>query len=209
VDGKSLERMQPSDRAVYGVAARRSAAEPPPGPFELWLDPGTHVFVSSGPGDARSVESRTFTAGENGTLMLSLPEKTPPSALPRPPPSSPPPAHDALREPAPPNRTAAFVSYGVASVGLAGSILFGALALSEKHALAADGCIEKRCPPQYAGRESRMVTFADLATAGLVTLGVGAAVGTYFLVTATPSKSKSARVVPWFTGTAAGLSGRF
>ncbi len=55
-----------------------------------------------------------------------------------------------------------------------------------------------------------MVTFADLATAGLITLGVGAAAGTYFLLAASgPKKAAAARVVPWFAGTSAGVSGRF
>ena len=83
------------------------------------------------------------------------------------------------------------------------------LALGEKHSLDADpSCEQKQCPPDYQDLESRMLTYADLATVGLVTFIAGAGAGTYFLLTAKP-KSSSAHVVPWFVGTAAGVSGRF
>lgn len=204
VDGMPLERMEPAEHAVYAVSASDvTAGELPRGPVEVWLDPGAHVFVASGPGDARTVENRTFASGETAELTLSLAEKAP----------SPPPApHVDVAKPAParPNHTAAFIAFGVAGVGLVGGTVFGGLSLAEKHSLDGDpACAAHQCPPSYRDREARMVTFADLATAGLVTLAAGAAAGTYFLLTGAPSRAKTARVFPWLAGPAVGIAGRF
>jgi hypothetical protein len=207
VDGRELVRMSsPGGTAAYVVgesdAAPRGIGA---GPVELWLDPGAHVFVLIGEGEARSVESRTFLAGERAELVLSL-SPVPAGAAPKA-------ATSANSKPAavqsPPDRTAAYISFGVAGVGLVGGAVFAGLALSEKHDLDSDpACEQKQCPPGYEDRQSRMVTYADIATAGLVTFVVGAGVGTYFLLTAKP-KSSAAHVVPWFVGTAAGIAGRF
>jgi hypothetical protein len=209
VDGRGLLRMAPAGGGVLYVVGESEAGSGGlgPGPIELWLDPGTHLFVLTGKGDARSVESRTFLAGERAEMALSLPPVAPavPAKAAKP--------ERAAKSPAavqsPPDRTAAYVAFGIGGVGLVGGAVFAGLALAEKHSLDADpACERKQCPPDYEDRQSRMVTYADLATVGLITFIVGAGVGTYFLLTAKP-KSSGAYVVPWFVGTAAGVAGRF
>ena len=202
VDGMPLEAVRAHDGLVFVVAASATAKALPRGPIELWLDPGTHVFVGSGPDDARVVESRTFSSGEASDLTLSLSER------PTPPPPAPPAPPDVSRPR--PNHTAAYIAFGVGGVGLLGAAVFSGLALSEKHSLDTDHlCVDKECPASYADRESRMVTFADLATASVATLAAGAAVGTYLLLTAPSSTTKSARLTPFVAGTYGGVVGRF
>jgi hypothetical protein len=206
VDGRELLRMSPAGGGTVYVVGESDAATSGlgPGSIELWLDPGAHVFVLTGAADARTVESRSFLGGERATLVLSLPP-APPTTAPK------------REEPAPPRAkppgsrdlTAAYIAFGIGGVGLVGGAVFAGLALGEKRSLDADpACPQKQCPPGYEDRVSRMYTYADLATAGLVTLIVGASAGTYFLLTAKP-KSTSVQVVPWFVGTAAGVAGRF
>lgn len=208
VDGRGLLRMSSAEGAAVYVVGESDAATSGlgPGPIALWLDPGAHVFVLTGKGEARSVESRTFLAGDRAEIALSLaPAAVPVGATAKPAPKPKP-------KPAPqasPDRTAAYVAFGIGGVGLVGGAVFAGLALGEKKSLDADpACEAKQCPPEYADRESRMHTYADIATVGLVTFIVGAGAGTYFWLTAKP-KTSSARVVPWFVGTAGGVAGRF
>ncbi|HVW29316.1 MAG TPA: hypothetical protein VHC69_28310 [Polyangiaceae bacterium] len=204
VDGLPLERAMESGEPVFVVGADTTSPELPRGDVELLLDPGTHVFVGAGADEARVVESRTYAPGQLSVLALTLPERAPP-------PSPPPPVRDPRVVPAPkPNRTAAYVAFGVSGVGLAGALTFGGLALSEKHSLDTNpACSGKLCPATYADTESRMRTFADLATVSIATFAAGAAVGTYLLLTAASPKAASARIAPWFAGTSGGIAGRF
>jgi hypothetical protein len=208
VDGVPLERTKTENGPVYVVGAETTVSELPSGDIELLVDPGNHVFVGTGPGEARVIESQSYLAGQQAVVTLSLPEQvTPPVRSPAPKPE----VRDA---PAPrPNHTAAHVAFGVGGAGLVAAAVFSGLALSEKHTLDANGvCVGKVCPPQYADTESRMTTYADVATVSIATFAAGAAVGTYLLLTApspSPSKSASVRIVPWFAGQSGGVIGRF
>ena len=202
VDGMPLKRAKTASGPVYIVGTAAIVPNLPPGDIDLLVDPGTHVFVGAGPGGSRVSESRTFADGQQGIVTLQLPER---AAAVVPPPA--PEKHDAAVPE--PNHTAAYVAFGVGGLGLVGAAVFGGLALSEKSTLES-ACTGKVCAPEYADVESRMRTFSDIATVSTVTFAVGAAVGTYLLLTASsPAKTPSARITPWFAGESGGVFGRF
>jgi hypothetical protein len=206
VDGLPLERAKASGDPVYIVGTQTTVTELPRGNLELLVDPGTHVFVGSGPAEARVVESASYAAGQQAVVTLSLPQHTKPVS---------PPASPRLREDTPvpaykPNHTAAYIAFGIGGAGLVSAAVFSGLSLAEKHSLDSSGkCMGQLCPPEYADRESRMRTFADVATVSIATFAAGAAVGTYLLLTASPPKAGSASITPWFAGQSGGVSGRF
>ena len=205
VDGLPLERARASGDPVYIVGTRTTVSELPRGNLELLVDPGTHVFVGSGPEESSVVESESYAAGQQAVLTLSLPERSKAVV-----PSPPPPREDRDVPASRPNHTAAYVAFGVGGAGLVSAAIFGGLALAEKHSLDTSGdCVRQLCPPEYADRESRMRTFADVATVSIATFAAGAAVGTYLLLTAPSAKPTSARITPWFAGQSGGVFGRF
>ena len=214
VDGHGLERLNPTaDRAVWVVAGDDAQATAPlPAMFDLWVDPGSHVFVASRPGQPDAVVTRPFSAGATERLGLPppVPAAPPPAAATSAPPE--PLAGDTGLSVSPkPNRTWAFVAFGAGAAGLVTSSIFAGLSLGTKGGLT--GCSNKTCPLSEKGDEDRMKTYADVATAGLIVGGVGAAVGTYLWLTAKPSSEKPSakglHVAPWVGLGSAGVDGRF
>ena len=213
VDGMPLELAvgRPGD-AVFLVAAESDEREAPLlRELELWLDPGTHVFVVVKGNGARAVESRTFDAGASATLTLPEAESLP-APLPAVPDRKP-----AARVPvvAPkPNRLPVLIAFGVGGAGLAVAGVFGGLALGEKLSLDADPrCVHKVCPDEapFRDREARLGRFADVATVGVVVGGVGAAAGVTLLLTGKPTTGapSATRLQPWLGFGSAGVSGAF
>jgi hypothetical protein len=111
----------------------------------------------------------------------------------------------------------AFIAFGAAGAGFVAGGVFTGLALYAKSGLDDDAyCHDKICPDQasYRDRQSRMRTFADLATAGFALGILGAAAGTYFWVVAEPSRDRSnrdmtTRVEGWIGFGSAGLATTF
>jgi hypothetical protein len=209
VDGRALEQMPSPDGPVYVLSedTAPATASPLPGRFVIWLDPGAHAFAVTARGGAHALQNRTLGPGERTNLTFSFAEAPGAPLAERPSTASSP---DRATGATVPDRTWAFVAFGVGAVGLVGGAVFSGLSVAEKSSLDSDpACPKKQCPPGYADRESRMLTFADLATASLVTLAAGAGTGAFLWLTGTPTKAKIARVTPWFSGTAAGVAGKF
>lgn len=209
VDGHPLEPLRATgDRAVLIVAAEDApVAAPSPSTFDLWLDPGTHVFVVSRPGSDNVVESHTFRAGESAALRFP----TEPSATPAP--STVSPSAEAPQASHGPNRTAAIVAFSVGGAGLVTGGVFGALSLSDKGSL---HCPNNACPSSEVDQMHRAQRFADFATVGLVVGGVGAGLGTYLWLSANGSSEKpsgevtaAVAVRPWIGLGSAGVAGKF
>jgi hypothetical protein len=209
VDGHPLEPLRATgDRAVLIVAAEDApVAAPSPSTFDLWLDPGTHVFVVSRPGSDNVVESHAFRAGESAALRFP----TEPSATPAP--STVSPSAEAPQVSHGPNRTAAIVAFSVGGAALVTSGVFAGLALNEKGSL--PNCQGHACPAEDQNQMDRMKRFADFATVGLVVGGVGAGLGTYLWLSANGSSEKpsgevtAATVRPWIGLGSAGVAGKF
>ncbi|HVU03725.1 MAG TPA: tetratricopeptide repeat protein [Polyangiaceae bacterium] len=190
---------------VYGIARAPGEFPRPPLRFSLWLDPGNHVFVVTGSDGRERVQSHSAREGSSGSLLLDV--AVPPAAAE--------PAPVVVAPPPSPDRTAAYVSFGVAGAALVFSAVFAELSLHEMRGLDSDPrCSGSICPdePHYRDQESRLRTDADLATMGLaVGLAAGAA-GAYFWFTATPPKEARGRRlgVGAFVGPgSAGLRGSF
>jgi hypothetical protein len=211
VDGMALEPANLQNRSVYVVGSQTSASNLPSGAIEVVVDPGTHVFVGTGPGAARVVETQSYDPGQQAVVTLALPEQVAPPPPPSPPPlpAPKPEVHDAA---APrPNHTATYVAFGVGAAGLVGAAVFSGLALSEKHTLDTSGeCQGNICPPKYTDTESRMTTYADVATVSISIFAAGAVVGTYLWLTASsPTQAASTPIAPWFAAESGGVIGHF
>jgi hypothetical protein len=213
VDGAGLRPFRDDPgRGVYLVRAAESATAKLPVHVELWLDPGPHVFVLTHTDGSRAVENRTLAPGAHESLAFgaAAPARVePPPVVPPPPPPDAEPAKRA------PDRTAAWISFGVAAAGLGTSAVFAALALEDKKTLMDDPrCKDQLCPsePYYDDLQSRMITRADVATVGIAVFGAASLLGTYFWVTAKPPTDapRGGAGVRAFVGLgSAGVSGRF
>ncbi len=211
VDGRSLVRVQEiEERLVFTPGSEESASESRlPPVFELWLDPGTHVFVTGQANEATAVESHVFKAGTTGALRI------PRSALVRRRPPLPSAARDGRPSPrAAPDRRPAVVAFGIGGLGLLGGSVFAALALKDKSELDAEACPDRQCPPAHADKMREMKRFSHFATVGLGVALAGAGVGTYFWLSANgASSSKPSERQPAVTACVGprslGVSGRF
>jgi hypothetical protein len=199
VDGAALRPLRDDPRqSVYVVRGHESQTAALPSHLELWLDPGAHVFVLTHGGGVRTVENRSFPAGAHESLVFEAPAA---------------PAGDP--GPRSPDRTAAWVSFGVAAAGLGTAGVFSALALRDKNTLNSDPrCIDQLCPPEeyYNELQSSMLRNADIATVSVVVSGAAALLGTYFWITAKPKADagKAGAGVRAFVGPgSAGVFGRF
>jgi hypothetical protein len=212
VDGRPLESVPTVEELPLFVVGERDATPRslPSSTFDVWVDPGAHVFVATGEGEVRVVESRTFAAGEQVELRLEVPSALPPSPPPEPSRTEPNSAPVLPVDPAA-SRVPVYVAFGVGGVGLVGGAVFASLALAEKRSLDAEPtCVQRRCPRSYAGQQERMVLFADVATVGLVTGLVGATVGTLLYFTAKPRQPTTGiTLAPFLADDRAGLRGTF
>ena len=195
---------------MFTPASEESASDSGlPPVFELWLDPGTHVFVAGEGTEAKAVESHVFKAGTTGALRF------PASALVPRRRQLAPAASD--RRPAPGvglDRRPAVVAFGIGGVGLLGGGVFAALALKHKAELDAEACPDRQCPPEHADEMREMKRFSHFATVGLSVALAGAGVGTYFWLSANGARSsKPSERQPAVTASvgprSVGVSGRF
>jgi hypothetical protein len=213
IDGRPLERAVTDGPRPIAWADTRALgpAEPvPASTFELYVDPGPHVFVVTKLGFAEDVSTHTFEPGSEQSLLFALPPSVPtPRAM-----SAPVGRADAQTHPPAPSRIPLVVSLGVGAAGLAPGAIAGGIAIGLK----GEG------PSHYA----QAGTAADVATVGFVVGGVGAVVGALYWwlsMPASPSSQPPApgagvrgprprarldvRVVPWATPWGGGVYGTF
>jgi hypothetical protein len=189
------------DRDAYFASASESEPRPLPRTFDLWLDPGSHVFIVSQRGFQDVTELHAFAPG--GTQPLFFAEQAPgaPSRDERP----------RTAGPSKPDRTWAIVSLGVGAAGFVASGVFGVLSLNLKSTLE-PRCANGVCPASDSDDVDRMKRFADYTTVGFVVGGAGAALGAYLWLTAKPARENARttlRVTPWVGAGSAGVAARF
>jgi hypothetical protein len=182
-------------------------------------DPGAHHVVAVAPGFDPASTDVTLADGQSLRVSLQLVAQAPPPSpqgapvAPGPGPQ-PAPATGPTSSPAssPPNRTAAYVTYGVGAAGFVVTAVFGVLALGDKSRLdSAPGC-PKSCPESSQSDIDALHRDALISTIGLGVGIVGAALGTYFFVSAHSDEApKTAKldVRPWIGPASAGLGGTF
>jgi hypothetical protein len=172
------------------------------------VDPGDHVVEATAPGYLRS--ENKFSAGPGDKLTMSLDLEKDPSWKPpevpleaaapaapsgafttepsREPPAEPPPERHA------PNRTAAYVAWGVGAAGLAVGAGFGIVAWTGKKKLD-DSCNGNVCAPDQSDRLDSSKLAGNVATIGLGVGAAGAILGTVFFFTAGSGSSEQPRPV--------------
>jgi hypothetical protein len=204
VDGRAIAALgKEGDRTVYfSSPAETPSPVPFPQSFELWLDPGDHVFIVSQPGRADATKLHAFAPGTAEALLFPAMVEGPPAQG----------HHADASVTVGPDRTWAIVSLGVGAAGLVTSGIFTILSLNLKSDLESHCGASTPCPASDADDVDRMQRFADYATVGLVVGGVGTAVGTYLWFTAKPERvglSAATRITPWIGPGSAGVTGRF
>jgi len=198
VDGRPLEIVATDGPRPVVLAGTRDVgpAEIVPAKiFDVQIDPGTHEFVVSTKDQGDVATTQSFSPGASVAIQLNGAESR---DLPRKP-------ADDVRAPEQPNRTPAWVAFGIGGAGAIVGTVSGAIAFSKKNA----GIDEQ----QNAGYRA-----ADIATGAFIVAGVGAVVGVVWLLTvpakkatggpttATPERSF---VRPYVGLASIGVEGRF
>lgn len=109
-----------------------------------------------------------------------------------------------------PDRTLAFVGFGVACGGATVSVIAGLSSISHTRS-AENGCVAGRCPPPTHDDLQTAHTLATLSNIALVVAGVGVGTGIFGLLQtpkATPATA-SAALTLWVAPGAAGVNGTF
>jgi hypothetical protein len=183
-------------------------------------DPGSHKVAVSAPGFRAATATAVVPEGGDSTVSLTLVRDTSTAATPGPggapapaaPTAGPPPPSPA----SPPTQgggganVPAIVSFAAGGVGLAVGTIFGLMALSTKSSLDGEcGPTKKACTS--SGDVSNLSTDAWMSNVGFGIGIVGAALGTYFLVSRHGSERTASgpRVEPWIGLGSAGLGGTF
>ena len=107
-------------------------------------------------------------------------------------------------------RTLGYVSLGVGAAGLIAGTAFGLASRSTRSELRSS-CTGDVCSENMRDTYDKGKMQADIATAGFIVAGVGAAVGTVLLLTAPKKKEaeNKASVTPWVGVASLGVNGRF
>lgn len=178
---------------------------------EIPVDPGEHSVDVTAPGFMKSTSRVNLAEGEKKSLTLTL-ARDPNAAIPTPPPAgkinqepaqppqaapparaaeptSPPPVESA------PNRTGAYVAFGVGAAGVAAGSVLGLMAL-QKHGDLKDQCPNNVC---LSDKQSDLDGAKGLGNASTIAFAIGGAglvLGTVLFFTASPSHADRAARAP-------------
>jgi hypothetical protein len=179
----------------------------------LPADPGDHTVEVSAQGFLKASSQLKLAPGGTATVALELrrdpsaplPEKTPPATLAAGSAAAPLAATPAEDTAPPPHgsrtgRALAYVSYGVAAVGLGVGIAFGLSAGSDEKALRTT-CPNHVCPPDQQGALDFAKTKGTISTVGFAIAGGTAALGTVLLFTSSDPSAKKNASLPKRTAT--------
>jgi hypothetical protein len=187
VDGRPLEIERTSPPvAVAGVRPLGAGATVPAAEFELWLDPGSHVFVIARGDGRKDTVSRVYGTAAEAALELVLPQTPKPNAAPPDVNPAPVPAPTA---PSPSYWNGQRIGAVIVAVGAAGALATGvALGVRTANAWseAQDACPGSvDCVDDTAFERSLDAKRdGNLATVALVTAGLATAGAVYLWVTA-------------------------
>jgi len=176
VDGVPLELLASQVGRPLMIAGTREAGLPEAvgtASFELLLEPGRHKLVISRAGYQDGVLDRAVGAGDRGELELrALPLSLPPS--------------EPARETTAPNRLPVYAALGIGAAGLTVGVVAGIVAIGKNGKLD-QLCPNKQCGPDADSTLDAAHTASDIATAGFIVGGVGAATGLALWWLAKPS----------------------
>jgi hypothetical protein len=181
-------------------------------------DPGVHEVVASADGYNMAKTSVTLAEGSHQQVSLVLtpdpnakaaaPPPTPVAAAPvatTPAPAEPPAEAPAARGP---DRTAAYIAFGIGGAGLVTGTITGILAMTKEGSLE---CPDNQCPPAEHDALDSARTLATISTIGFGVGLAGAATGVVLWMTAGKAEASvgSVRARPWISERAMGLEGTF
>lgn len=211
IDGRPLEPWSDEKgrmTLLAGTRVQERPEVPPATTFDLLIDPGVHVIMMARAGARDVMVNRTFDSGSANVLELRISEPQTKPARRR--------ETTATTTKPEPDRTWMYVAYGIGAAGIVTGSTFGILAISKDSQLA-DACPNQQCQPDKQGDLDTLHTYTSLSTIGFVVGAIGAAAGTYFLLTtddttepeARPRATSSVRVRPFFSPVSAGVLGEF
>lgn len=204
VDGRPLQVVEtraPQPLLLAGTRDPGPAEVPPALAFDLWLDPGPHVFVVSRANLPALVRTQRYAPGAHATLELLAQNAQRPS---RPPNTPAAPARPVSK------RAFAAVALGVSAVGLVTGSVAGIAALHKRSELD-DACVPRSdCPRNRQSDIDTMNRLADISTAGFITSAVGlGASALFWFWPGSQSPEKQDRYGLWLGPGSARLSGSF
>jgi len=204
VDGRGIEPDESKGGPPVYVAGTEGADQaPPPGAFELVLDPGKHIFVLVRPGSPDKVVIEVFKPGERRRLALSAESA-----------SAPPPPRTAA---SPPGRdyTWPIVAYGVGAAGLTIGSIFGIATFSKEDDLHQDCGDDKVCGVEQQADIDTADRYALISNIGFGVGIAGIGVGTFLLLSSSgveapkPAEPAKSALRVWVLPTSAGVRGTF
>lgn len=177
---------------------------------EVPTDPGEHNVEVTAPGFLRSATRLSIGEGEKKNVTLTLTRdpnaavaptapvdaapkaasSSTPAPLASPPSVSGPPA----AEPAP-NRTTAYVAWGVGAAALAAGGVLGVMTM-QKHSDLKGNCTDGACPPERQGDLDSAKRLGNFSTIAFGVGAAGAVLGTVLFFTASPSRADRAASAP-------------
>jgi hypothetical protein len=187
VDGRPLETAEAADgtKLLLGGTREAGPAEKIPVDTEVWLDPGSHVFVISHEDADDNVVTRRFAPGGRDTLELAAKAKAVVTI------HTSPAKHEKSTSLDP---TWKFVAYGVGAAGIVAGSVAGMAALRKRSELVDEcGPDRNQCPPESQSGIDSMKRYADVSTVGFVVGAVGVSVGTLLWIFGGSSKEEPSR----------------
>ena len=168
IDGRPLEAMDATNATspmIAGTSAPSAGRPAPAGPFHLWIDPGIHNFILVSEQGSETVLTISVREGDTANLQLEA----------KPPASNPVVAVASSRPLMPKGRKrAAYVSLGIAGLGVAVGSFAGVTALIKRSDLGTL-CLNGHCPPEQRANYNTMLHWADASTVAF-SIGLAAAV---------------------------------
>lgn len=178
------------------------------------IDPGKHVVRAEAPGHAPAEQTFTVQEGATQTVHLKLERISgaaivAPAAAPSPAGAPSADAAPASRSSGQTMRTLAYVSFGLAGLGIAAGAATGVIAI-QKHGQLTDACSGTRCPPSQADEVRSYRMMGGISTVGIA-IGVAGIAGGITLLALAPSRkaNQGASVTPFVGAGLAGAVGRF
>jgi hypothetical protein len=176
-------------------------------------DPGEHVVEATAPGFLKASSRVTLGAGDKQGVTIKL-EPDPNAALPAPAPATQESEPNAGRASQPrdidsssraeastsgllntPDRTGAYVAWGVGGAAFVVGSVFGVLTLAGKQDLDKQ-CLQSVCRPQSQDKLDTTKTYGNISTAAFAVAGAGVVLGTFLYISAAPSSKSSALTGP-------------
>jgi len=172
--------------------------------FKRSIDAGNHSIKVTADGMKPAERAFAIKSGEalEQTIVLESDGAAPSVAVA---PTQPTPSVSAKSEP---NRTPAYIAFGVGAAGLGVGAITGLMAMG-KHSDLEKACPNKTCSADKASDVDSYTSLGTISTVGFIVGGVGIAAGAVFLFMPKKETGKAASVLPYVGPDGFGAVGKF